>query len=230
MKTLTKDTFHFQELLQTAHHTRKIVSGMYLFQEGTMANELFIIKKGKIEVNKILPDGRELAIRLCSEGDLIGEFSLFSDDGYYMTNAKVIEDGEVAVISKSELEITLSHDYRIAMEYMKWLTKEHRKTQMKFRDLVVHGKKGALYSTLIRFANTLGKKDGNDIIIEKSLTNQELANYCGSSREVINRLLSDLRKRKIISINKGIITIHDIHFLRKKIDCENCPLEICTID
>lgn len=230
MNALAKETFHFQELLQTIQHTRKIANGVYLFQEGTLANELFIIKKGKIEVNKILPDGRELAIRLCSPGDLIGEFSLFSDNGYHMTHAKVIESGEVAVISKADLEMILSHDYRIAMEYMKWITKEHRKTQMKFRDLVVHGKKGALYSTLIRFSNTLGKKDGNNIVIDKTLTNQELANYCGSSREVINRLLSDLRKRKVISIDKGIITIHDISYLRKKIDCENCPLEICTID
>jgi CRP-like cAMP-binding protein len=67
------------------------------------------------------------------------------------------------------------------------------------------------------------------IHINLPLTNLEIANFCGTSREVINRLLSDLRKNEIISINKGVITIHDLEFLRNDINCENCPLEICGI-
>jgi CRP/FNR family transcriptional regulator len=113
---------------------------------------------------------------------------------------------------------------------MKWMSQQYRKTQAKFRDLVLHGKKGALYSTLIRMSNTHGMKTNKGILIELPLTNQELANFCGTSREVVNRLLSELRKNEIISIDKGTITINDLEYLKREIDCEDCPAVICRID
>lgn len=107
---------------------------------------------------------------------------------------------------------------------------QSRKTQTKFRDLVLYGKKGALYSTLIRLCNSYGITAGNGIVIDLPLTNQELANFCGTSREVVNRLLSDLKKHEIISIAKGTITVHDVEYLKQEVDCEDCPVEICKID
>lgn len=218
------------EIEQASHQVRKIEKGSFLFQEGSCANELFIVKKGKVQISKIVPDGRELTLRICSEGDLIGEMSLFCKSPKYVLNAKVIEDGEVAVILRNVLEDKLAANSLLAIELMKWMGLQQRKSQTKFRDLVLHGKKGALYSTLIRLSNSYGERINGEIVINISLTNQELANFCGTSREVVNRLLSELRKNNIISIDKGIITIHDIHYLRNEIDCENCPIEVCNIE
>lgn len=230
MQAFTEISTELQSLLESVHHIKKTQKGSFLFQEGTNANELYMIISGKIQMSKMIADGRELTLRMASEGDLIGELSLFSCAENHMQNAKVIESGEVAVIYKNELESRLIHEPEIALEYMKWISKEHRKTQTKFRDLVLHGKKGALYSTLIRLSNSYGKKTEAGIIINTPLTNQELANFCGTSREVVNRLLSELRKGDIISIDKGIITIHDLEFIKTEIDCENCPVDICNIE
>lgn len=231
MQTFTKVSTELQELLQAVHHNRKIEKGTYLFQEGAKAHELFIILSGKVQISKMIPDGRELTIRMASVGDLIGELSLFCSSENHLLNAKVVEDGEVACLYKKEMEQILGENQTAALEFMKWMSIQHRKTQTKFRDLVLHGKKGALYSTLIRLSNSYGVvKDGIGIVIDTSLTNQELANFCGTSREVVNRLLSELRRNNVISIDKGIITIHEIGQLKREIDCENCPLEICNIE
>ncbi|MDQ0153872.1 Crp/Fnr family transcriptional regulator [Robertmurraya andreesenii] len=230
MQAFTDISTELQSLLETVHHIRKIQKGSFLFQEGTKANELYIIISGKIQMSKMIPDGRELTLRMASEGDLIGELSLYCSAQNHMQNAKVIESGEVAVIFKNELEKRLGDDHGMAIEFMKWMSNEHRKTQTKFRDLVLHGKKGALYSTLIRLSNSYGVAADNGIVIDTPLTNQELANFCGTSREVVNRLLSELRRNEIISIDKGIITIHDLDYLKVEIDCENCPIEICNIE
>lgn len=230
MQAFTEFSTELQAFLDTVHHIRKIEKGTFLFQEGTKANELFIIISGKIQLSKTVPDGRELTLRMASNGDLIGELSLFCSAQGHMQNAKIVESGEVAVIFKSDLEKKLGENHTIALEFMKWMSQEHRKTQTRFRDLVLHGKKGALYSTLIRLSNSYGKIAENGIVIDTPLTNQELANFCGTSREVVNRLLSELRKGDIISIDKGIITIHDLDYLKTEIDCENCPIEICNIE
>jgi CRP-like cAMP-binding protein len=217
-------------LFDTVHHIKKIEKGTFLFQEGSLAEELYIVQSGILQISKIIPDGRELTLRMCSRGDFVGELNIFSPAPRYLLSARVTEDGDVAVIKKEVLEEKLSNDLPLALEFMKWMSQQFRKTQTKFRDLVLHGKKGALYSTLIRMTNSHGIKTNKGILIELPLTNQELANFCGTSREVVNRLLSDLRKAGIISIDKGAITIHDLEYLKREIDCEDCPIEICKID
>lgn len=217
-------------LFDTVHHIKKIEKGTFLFQEGSLAEELYIVQSGILQISKIIPDGRELTLRMCSRGDFVGELNIFSPAPRYLLSARVTEDGDVAVIKKEVLEEKLSNDLPLALEFMKWMSQQFRKTQTKFRDLVLHGKKGALYSTLIRMTNSHGIKTNKGILIELPLTNQELANFCGTSREVVNRLLSDLRKAGIICIDKGAITIHDLEYLKREIDCEDCPIEICKID
>jgi CRP/FNR family transcriptional regulator len=209
---------------------KKIEKGSFLFQEGSIAEELYIVQSGIVQISKIIPDGRELTLRMCSKGDFIGESNLFSPSPRYLLSARVAESGEVAVIMKNVLEEKLSQNLALSLEFMKWMSQQYRKTQTKFRDLVLHGKKGALYSTLIRITNSYGTKTNQGILIELPLTNQELANFCGTSREVVNRLLSELRKQGVISIEKGSITIHDLDYLKMEIDCEDCPIEICKID
>ncbi|WP_395883490.1 Crp/Fnr family transcriptional regulator [Cytobacillus oceanisediminis] len=221
---------NMNKLFEKVHRIKNIDKGSFLFEEGNTANELYIIQSGKFQVSKMIPDGRELTIRMCSAGELVGELTLFSPESQHILNARASESGSVAVIQKDRLEDEIAKDSGLALELVKWLSLQHRKSQTRFRDLVLHGKKGALYSTLIRLVNSFGVKTEDGMKIDVSLTNQELANFCGTSREVVNRLLSELRKQEIISIDKGYITIHALHRLKREIDCENCPIEICNIE
>ncbi|MFJ7508406.1 Crp/Fnr family transcriptional regulator [Peribacillus simplex] len=217
-------------ILDNKYEVKHMEKGRYLFQESTPASDLYYIIKGKVEVSKVVPDGRELTIRISSENDLVGETVLFSQNPKYMMNAKMMEDGTVAVISKEALEDKIASDSRLAVDMMTWLSAQNRKNQAKFRDMLLHGKKGAFYSTLIRLSNSYGTEVEDGKVINLPFTNQELANFCGTSREVVNRMLAQLRKNNVVSIKKGRITILDFDYLKQEIDCENCPIEICTID
>lgn len=219
-----------QELVNKAYRQMEIKKGTYLFREGEQAEEVYYIQSGKIQVSKIAADGQELSLRICNKGDIVGELTLFAEQAKYLLNAKVLEDGIVSCIEREVLEKSLLENNKLALEFMKWMSDHFRKTQTKFRDLVLHGKKGALYSTLIRMCNSYGVMKEDGIFINLHLTNQDLANFCGTSREVVNRLLNDLRKQKIISIKSGKITVHNLAYLRNEIDCEDCPPEICSID
>jgi CRP-like cAMP-binding protein len=230
MQAATIMSPNLNKMFEKVHRIKKIDKGAYLFEEGNTANELYIIQSGKFQISKMVPDGRELTIRMCSAGELVGELTLFSPGSIHMLNARASESGTVAVIQKDKLENEAAKDNELALELVKWLSLQHRKSQTRFRDLVLHGKKGALYSTLIRLVNSYGVETEEGIKINVSLTNQELANFCGTSREVVNRLLSELRRNNIISIDKGFITVHALNQLKREIDCESCPLEICNIE
>ncbi|WP_226644636.1 Crp/Fnr family transcriptional regulator [Mesobacillus subterraneus] len=230
MLTATTLSPNLNKLFEKVHRIKSIDKGRFLFEEGNTAEELYIIQSGKFQISKMVPDGRELTIRMCSAGELVGELALFSSASQHILNARASESGTVAVIPKEKLEIEIEKDSGLALELVKWLSLQHRKSQTRFRDLVLHGKKGALYSTLIRMVNSYGVKTEDGLKIDVSLTNQELANFCGTSREVVNRLLSELRKSNIISIDKGFITVHALNVLKREIDCENCPAEVCNIE
>lgn len=223
-------SYELSELLNSAEKVITIKKGSYLFQEGQPAKEMYIVLSGKVQISKTNAEGNELSLRLCSSNDIVGELTLFTQDPRFIFNAKVIENGEVAVMNLQDLERALFKNAKLAAEFLKWMNDHIRKTVTKFRDLVLNGKKGALYSTLIRLCHSYGVVREDGIQINIPLTNQDLANFCGTARESVSRMLADLRKAKVISINKKIITVHNIDFIKKEIDCENCPIEFCNIE
>lgn len=220
-----------REALHEIGTVQKIEKDTYLFHEGDRADEIYIIKSGLIEISKLATNGKEMLLRICKNSDLIGELTLFSEQPAYILSARVIQDGEVLVINKDTLERSLVTNQKLAFEYLKWTSTHMRKFQSKIRDLLLNGKKGALYSTLIRLSNSYGTEKENGILIELVLTNQELAKFCASTRETVNRMLVELRKQHVISIDRqGRILIHDMDYLRNEVGCENCPIDICNIN
>ncbi|MFC0230320.1 Crp/Fnr family transcriptional regulator [Bhargavaea ullalensis] len=218
-------------LLQASSGRQFIRKGEYLFREGEPADALYYVDGGKIRVGKVTPDGRELTFRLCGAGDFIGEVMPYCSPSAYTVEAKATDDTRVAVIPKEPLEELLYLNPDLAVAYMRWTGVLHQRTQSKFRDLILHGKKGALYSTLIRMSNSYGipQSDGS-VLLNIELTNQELANYCGMAREVANRMLAALKKDEKIAMEDGKIVLLDVSYLRREIHCENCPSEICNIE
>ncbi len=223
-------SIQIKELLRFADRKFTADRGTYLFQEGMKAEELYIILSGKVQISKITSDGRELSLRICGANDICGELTLFTNEPKFLLSAKVLETTEVAAIRKDLLETEIFQDSTLAFEFMKWMSDHFRKTQTKFRDLVLNGKRGALFSTLIRMSNSYGVKQKDGILIDLPLTNQELANFCGTSRESTNRILSELKRDQIISIKKGKISILNLQYLKDEIGCENCPAVYCSIE
>lgn len=206
-----------------------IKKNTFLFQQGEKVKELYILLSGKIQIGKISPDGRELTLRFCDVGDIIGEFIFDEEEVSYIVDAKVVEDGEVAVVKQKRVRDELMDDSKSIIELLKHSNLQYRKDQTKFRDLVMFGKKGALYSTLIRLSNSYGVKKVDGIYLDVNLTNQEIANFCATSRESVNRMLNDLKREGIIGIEKGRITIYQLDYLKTEINCENCPVVLCSI-
>ena len=221
------------ELIELLHSSGRIIEmkkGSFLFQEGEAASEMFLILSGRIQISKMNAEGQELYLRLCSEHDIVGELTLFTEDPRYIFNARVIEDGHVAGIQLDFLEKAIFENSNLGYQFIKWMNDHIRSTMTKFRDLVLYGKKGALYSTLIRLSNSYGLHQEDGIHITVPITTQDLAHFCGTAREIVSRMLTVLKKKQIISIDHKKIIIHKLDYLKKENDCENCPASQCTID
>lgn len=214
--------------LEALMYPKRAAAGSYLFWEGEPAGKLYYIKSGKIKLRKSTEEGKQFILSILQAGDMLCE----PEDGMnaaYGFSAEVAEDAELGVIQWKDLEILLYRHGDFAVRFMNWMALMHRVTDSKFRDLLLFGKPGALASTLIRLANSYGVACGSGVRIGLKLTNSELADMIGTTRESINRMLAGLKDDGTIDIRKGHIIITDLCALRKICQCPACPKEVCRI-
>lgn len=204
--------------------------GEYLFHEGDPAKYFYIVRTGQIFITKYATSGRALSLRLATRSSIIGELPLFDDNPIYIFNAIAQSAAEVYAIEFTVLQNYLEKRPQMAVNLLRIISAHMRKQHTKFRDLLLYGKKGALYSTLIRLANSYGKDVDGGVLISVPLTNQELANYSATARESLSRMLGELKRAGIIEYRGHLIFIKDIDYLKEAIQCENCGREVCNIE
>lgn len=205
-------------------------SQQFLFREGDEAKYFYFVREGQIHISKTAESGRMLSLRLATKDSIIGELPLYQPgERYYIFDAMAKVKSEVYAIEYTVLEAYLEKRPPLAVHMLKLMAMHMRKQHSKFRDLVLCGKRGALASTLIRLANSYGKPCEEGILIPVEFTNQDLANYSATTRESLNRMLNDMRRNNIISIQHNHIILHDIDRLRAEIGCDGCNADICNI-
>jgi CRP/FNR family transcriptional regulator len=209
---------------------KKVQANATVFQTGDPAEYLFYIEQGCVKTMKTTSDGQEITFALKGGGDLIGLADVLSDSfPAYGHSAVAFTDTLLGVIHKNDLDALLVQSPSLSMAFMQWLALEQRIMQTILRDIVLHGKPGALSSVLIRLSNSYGQQTDRGIRISLRLTNQELAHLIGATRESVNRVLCRLKSERVISVDHGHLVIHDLDRLKDEAHCEDCPLEVCVI-
>ncbi|SMF83116.1 CRP/FNR family transcriptional regulator, anaerobic regulatory protein [Paenibacillus uliginis N3/975] len=226
---LSEEQFQY---LQDIMQTRKITKGSYLFWEGDKADKLYFIISGQVKLLKSTEEGKDLIISILQNGDLIAQFNGLQN-AQYSYSAETMSNVQVGVILRKDLDELLSLHGDIAIQFMYWLGMNNQVIETKLRDLLLFGKAGALASTLIRMSNTYGipAVDGS-IHIQLKLTNTELGEMIGCTRESVNRMLGDWKNDGTIEFEEGKMIIRQIAHLREICRCPDsprCPVAVCRL-
>lgn len=209
---------------------RRAKAGSCLFWEGEPATHLIYIRSGKVMLRKTTEDGKSLILSVLQAGDLIGEFR--RGEAAHGYSAEVLDQAELGLFTRKDLEAMLASHGDMAIPFMNWMALNHRVTETKLRDLLLFGKPGALASTLIRLANSYGIAGADGIRINLKLTNTELADFIGTTRESVNRMLNSMKEEGTIDMHAGRIVIRKLDALRRVCGCPGCPAcpkDVCSI-
>jgi CRP-like cAMP-binding protein len=235
--TLTKGfkqyiTDDYFALMEEIMNVRKFKKGSFLFWEGEPADMLYYVRSGHVKLMKSTEEGKNLIISVQQPGDLIAEMhGAFGT--YHSYSAEAVTDLEIGVINRKDLDGLLRVHGDFSLQFMYWLGMTHQVFQSKLRDLLLYGKTGALASTLIRLSNTYGtKKADGSIHIQFKLTNSELGDMIGATRESVNRMLSEWKDAGTLDVVGGKIVIYKLEDLRGISHCPKspaCPIEICRL-
>jgi CRP/FNR family transcriptional regulator len=209
---------------------QKFKAGTILFNERDTVEHIFIIVSGAVSLGRVHMKGKEFILKILSGEELVIEYQVFKHKPIYHFFGKTFTDCEMILIKREDFEEFIVNNQLAESALTAWLSTRYLKAQMKCQDLMMNGKKGGLYSILIRLCNTYGVPTEDGILIDVPLTHQELANLTYGTREVVQRMLKELREKDVISYEQQKFTVKNLNYLRDSVDCQHCPLEICGVN
>jgi CRP-like cAMP-binding protein len=153
-----------------------------IFLEGAAADELFVVRSGRIAVGVRSPDGRESLVALFEEGDLFGDMPLF-DQGERSASARALESSELLGIPYDLVRHALDERPELLWEVVNLLAQRLRSTDSALADAVFLDVTGRTAKRLLELAG-----DAEEFVLP--ITQEELAGLVGASRERVNKALA----------------------------------------
>ena len=181
------------EALTKEVQRKKIAKGQVLFMQSAPANELFLIKGGRIKLVKVLKDGSELTLDIRKAGDFLGE-NVFLDQEDYPVSAICLEDTLICGFSKSQFEQLVLENPGIGLQVIKNMSERISSLTNRITSLSVTNIDDLLYSALRNVANNHGTNSHRGIVIHFPLTHKELSFLTGAHRMSITKAMKSLKR------------------------------------
>lgn len=184
------------ELLGKLGKKRVYPKNSIVLNEGDPSSFLYVIHTGRLKVFLSDEQGREIVINIMGPGEYFGEMSLIDNEAR-SASVMTVEDSQLALVSRSDFSDCLTENPELAFPLMLGLIKRLRNATKKIGSLALMDVYGRVASTLLQLAS----EQDNQLVIEKKLTHQELANIVGASREMVSKIMHDLTEGGYVSVD-----------------------------
>jgi CRP/FNR family transcriptional regulator len=181
-------------VLREAMTSREVPRGHVVFREGDAGDRLFVVMDGKVKISRASSDGRENLLAVLGRGEMFGELSLF-DPGPRTATATAITDSTLASLDHDDLRPVLLDRPAVAVHLLRALAQRLRRTNEAMADLVFSDVPGRVAKALLDLADKFGEDDDEGLRVRHDLTQEELAQFVGASRETVNKALSEFANR-----------------------------------
>ena len=187
--------------IATSGVVRTFARNTVLINEGDVGDALYVILSGRVKVYSSNEAGREFVIDFHGAGEYVGEMTL--DGEARSASVMTVEPTTCAVVNRAQFrDFILAHP-DFAMHLIDRLIRRLRVTTGNLKSLALSD----VYGRLVRLLNTLSQDvDGKSIVPEK-LTQQDIADRVGASRDMIGKLMKDLVAGGYLAVEDRTIAI-----------------------
>jgi CRP-like cAMP-binding protein len=191
----------------------RLERGDVLFREGDQGNRLYVIGEGKIKLGLTSVDGRENLLAILGPGEMFGELSLF-DPGPRTATATAVAETQLIELGHEDLKSFLSSRPDVGPTMLGALARRLRRTNENLADLVFTDVPGRVAKALLDLSNRFGRSAEEGILVAHDLTQEELAQLVGASRETVNKALADFASRGWIKLEARAVVLMDVERIR----------------
>ncbi|MGA0902250.1 MAG: Crp/Fnr family transcriptional regulator [Candidatus Nanopelagicaceae bacterium] len=201
--------------LRAAMAPVKFRKGQALFKEGDDGDNLYIITSGKIKLGTKSQDGRENLLMVLGPGDMFGDLSLF-DSGPRTSTATAVTESRLLSLGQEKVMPWVREHPEASLHLLARLASRLRRTNEVVSDLVFSDVPGRVAKALIDLGVKFGEKVSEGFLVHHDLTQEELAQLVGASRETVNKALADFAQRGWIKLEARAVLILDYDRLLKR--------------
>ncbi len=188
---------HVEEMTVMTHAER----GRLIYAQGETSEALFLLKRGKVHIYRISPDGRKLLTAVVEPGTLFGNMAFTGttmQDGF----AEAVEDSTLCVMSRHDIEELVQEFPSVGIRLLDTVSRKVRELEARLEEGLLRDMPTRVAAALLR----LREHQESDSV---AITHQELADNLGTYRETVTHTLGDLQDRGLIALRRGCIEIID---------------------
>lgn len=189
--------------------------GDTLFHEGDRGDRLYVITEGKVKLGRTSSDGRENLLAILGPGEMFGELSLF-DPGPRTATATAVAETQLVGLGSDALQTYLAGRPQAAYTLLAALGRRLRRTNESLADLVFTDVPGRVAKALLELSQRFGRPVEEGVLVAHDLTQEELAQLVGASRETVNKALADFATRGWIKLEARAVLLINLERLHKR--------------
>ena len=203
------------QALLTELETVRFPRGTTIFNEGEPGDRLYIIIDGKVKLARHSSDGRENLLTIMGPSDMFGELSIF-DPGPRTSSAVCVTEVTAASMNSDLLHQWIDDHPDTSAQLLRMLARRLRRTNNSLADLIFTDVPGRVAKALLQLANRFGTQEGANLRVTHDLTQEEIAQLVGASRETVNKALAEFAHRGWIRLEGKSVVICDTERLARR--------------
>lgn len=185
-----------------------------IFAEGEAANYFYILSEGSIKIGTHHADGREVIKQVLHPRMVFGEFALIQQNEPHHNFAMTLSsDTAYYRIRVEAFRQIMDKNSQLTMSVISMIGYKLRRTENQLESLIFKDARGRIIDFIVDNARQCGRQVGLETLLKHSLTQQDIANYTGTSRQTVTAVLNHLRKANKIYFTRNSILIRDLSAL-----------------
>jgi CRP-like cAMP-binding protein len=185
-----------------------------IFDKGDEGDRLLGVLGGQVRIFVMSSEGRELIMNVIMPGELFGEISLI-DGKPRSASAVAVGPTDLLHIRRQDFFALLQRNCELCLKFMEILCKRVRWTSGLLEDAALLDLTARLAKRLLSLAQGIGEKQGDGIRIGLRLSQTDLGNMLGVTREAINKQLREWKREGLVDMQDGQMLILDPKSLAK---------------
>jgi CRP-like cAMP-binding protein len=191
---------------------KKVRAGGTLFREGEPASALYLMLEGRVKLTQVAADGHEVILRFVGPGDAVAALALFGDAAYPVT-AGAVSDSVLMAWHRDVLQELFQHHPPLAVNAMRLLSERLREVQERFRELATERVAQRIARALLRLVRQVGRRVEGGVLIDLTLSRQDLAELTGTTLYTVSRVLSEWEGQGILESGRAKVVVKRPHAL-----------------
>lgn len=192
---------------------KKFEKGEVIYQANQSANQIYLIRSGKVKIMSSAETGKEIVKAILNNGEVFGEKSIIGEQNYNDV-AVAIEDTELSILSSNQVKSLMKEHSALSLFFMKLMGSKVLEMEQRLESLIFKDSKTRILEFLIQLIEKKGQRIGYEWVVRNFITHQEIANLTATSRQSVTTLLNDLRNDGILTFDRKRLLIRDIDRLK----------------